>query len=153
MNHDAILAFEITDELWQVSFQKTRFLYELFEMADGSDFFSDSPPDSLPDDVLWAVLEAFLSESLGKIESLTGHLVKIKAPVKPSPFKCFNLGFEIIYDGASNEKQINEKQINTKLNNAKLKQKFPGILQIPLNEACVSLLENLLSFRNEEGPK
>ena len=131
-NYDAHLAFDIEDELWQISFQKTRFLYELLEKADGSTLFTDSPPDSLPDNVLWAVIEAFLSQSLSRIEALTGKHVKITDPDNSSSLRCFNLPFEIIFDDKKDDKNGSKKFAH-------------GILKIPLNSVCVNLIENLLS--------
>lgn len=125
---EAHLAFEIANELWQLSFQKTRFLYELFEMADESGFFAESPVESLPEDVLWAVLEAFLAEGLGKTEALLEVPVKVTAPVNPSDVKCFCIRFEVSF----------------KDDNDEIKNLF-GFLLIPLTDSCVERCEDVFS--------
>ena len=122
------LAFEAADELWQISFQRTRFLYELMEAADRSGFFDDTEPESLPEDVLWAVLEAFLSESLAKTEASLGYPVKIAPPANPPPFDCFSTRFTISFDGRGD----GGKRVH-------------GFFMIPFKDSCVSLLETLFS--------
>ncbi|MBI9092615.1 MAG: FliM/FliN family flagellar motor switch protein [Desulfobacterium sp.] len=126
--HEAHLAFEAADTLWQVSFQKTRFLYELMEAADTSDFFTETPPESLPENVLWAVLEAFLSKSLARTEASLGYPVKIAAPVNPPAFDCFSARFEISF-GAPGDTI----------------KRGHGFFLIPFTDACVDILEGLLS--------
>lgn len=123
----ADLAFEAADELWQISFEQTRCLYELMEQADGGGFFADTPPESLPEDVRWAVVEAFLSESLSRMETLLGSPIKIAAPVNPVPFDCFSLRFEISFGQSDTDKRVH------------------GLFQIPFKASSVGVLEGLLS--------
>lgn len=122
------IAFEAADELWQVCFKKTRSLYELMEMADVSGFFKDTAPESLPEDVFWATLEAFLSPGLGKTESAIGYEVKLAQPVYPAPSQTFSLGFALCFTDETDEPV-----------------KVHGFLQIPYKGRCIHLIEDLFS--------
>jgi len=122
----ADLAFEAKNELWQISFQKTRFMYELIERADSSGFFTDTAPESLPQEVLWAVVEAFMGESLGRLEAMVKSPVKIAAPVQPAPLDCFNIPFEITYG-------------------EKMEKRTSAFFQIPFRQTSVDLLETVLA--------
>jgi type III secretion system YscQ/HrcQ family protein len=136
-DRDAHLAFEAADELWQISFEKTRSLYELMEAADGSGFFAETPPESLPEEILWAVLEAFLSQILGRAEASLGSPVTIAVPVNPPDFDCFSAGFEILFgDPTDTGKRVH------------------GVFLIPLKASCVALLEGLfLGFPTRRWPR
>ncbi len=123
---DADLAFEAQDQVWQVWFEKTRCLYELIERGDDSGFFTDTPPESLPREVLWAVVEAFIGKGVSRVEQTLQSPVKIVAPVKPSPVDCFSIPFELVF-GDTDEGRAH------------------GYFQVPLNQSCVEVLETLLA--------
>ncbi|MDY0220902.1 MAG: FliM/FliN family flagellar motor switch protein [Desulfobacterium sp.] len=120
------LAFEARDEVWQVCLEKTRCLYELIEMGDDSRFFTDTPPESLPREVLWAVVEAFLGQGVSRVEQALQSPVKIVAPVHLTPMEGFNIPFELVF-------------------NDKEESRTHGFFQVPLNQASVELLETIFA--------
>lgn len=120
----ADLAFEARDEVWQVWLEKTRCLYELIERGDDSGFFTDTPPETLPREVLWAVVEAFIGQGVGRLEQTLQSPVKIVDPVDLEPFDSFNIPFELVF-GDNDEMRTH------------------GFFQVPLKQTCVALLETL----------
>lgn len=120
------LAFEAREEVWQVWLEKTRCLYALIEMGDDSGFFKETPPESLPREVLWAVVEAFIGQGVGRVEQILRSPVKIVAPDESIPVDCFNIPFELVF-GDGDEMRTN------------------GSFQVPLRQTCVELLETLFA--------
>ncbi|WP_161626855.1 FliM/FliN family flagellar motor switch protein [Desulfospira joergensenii] len=118
------LAFEAEDLLFQVSFLKTRFLFDFLETVDSEGLLGQIQPESLPEEVVWAVVESLLSESLGRMESLVNTPITIVSPVSDPIFSSAPLDFELAF-----------------MDQGEVEKKVLGLLYLPLKERAMSLLK------------
>lgn len=126
--HKADLAFEAAGNLWQVSFHPTRFLYELLETADDSGFFSETPPETLPEPVIWALLEGFLSPDLARLEGVLGTAVTFSSPVSPVPPGTLSIPFILDFQGRDD-----------------IRKSVHGFFHLPFKAAGIELMEKALA--------
>jgi len=78
------LALFIRGRLWQLAFGPTRCFYDLLEQADPHGLLRETPAESIPGEILMAIVESLIGPLLSRLEAVLGEAVSLADP-DPDP--------------------------------------------------------------------